>query len=137
MAISKSKQKKLIKYAKKVRPLTWILAILFLAVGVGGGYLAVSQVCKNDCIEVVGQKEIVYTVGAGTTPYTDEGIKVILFGKDCSENVTVESNMDLVNGEYQIDLSEEYDYFIKYTIKHFKVGTVIKYRTITVEEVQP
>ena len=137
MAITKSQQRKIKKYAKKVKPLTWILAIAFLLVGAGAGYLTITQVCKNDTIEVLGNKAITYTVGAGTTTYTDEGIKAIVFGKDISSDVIVESNLEKVGAAYEIDLSTAGDYYIKYTINHFKFGTVVKYRTITVEEVQP
>ena len=137
MALTKSQQNKVKKYAKKVKPLTWILAIVFLAVGAGAGYLTITQVCKNDTIEVLGTKAITYNTGAGTVAYTDEGIKAIVFGQDVSESVEIESNLEKVGDQYQIDLSTEGDYYIKYTITHFKFGTVVKYRTITVEEVQP
>ncbi|MFQ6749368.1 MAG: hypothetical protein ACLRFR_00820 [Clostridia bacterium] len=137
MAITKSQQRKIKKYAKKIKPLTWILAIAFLAVGAGAGYLTITQVCKNDTIEVLGTKAITYTVGTGTTTYADEGIQAIVFGKDISSDVIVESNLEKVGAGYEIDLSTPGDYYIKYTINHFKFGTVVKYRTITVEEVQP
>ena len=137
MAITKSQQRKIKKYAKKIKPLTWILAIAFLVVGAGAGYLTITQVCKNDTIEVLGTQAITYTVGTGTTTYADEGIQAIVFGKDISSDVIVESNLDKVGENYQIDLSTPGDYYIKYTINHFKFGTVVKYRTITVEEVQP
>ena len=138
MALTKSEKNKLKKSLKKISPLTIFLIVLFLALGIGAGWFTMSTICKNDAVELLGTKEIVLTVGTGTHTYTDEGIKAIAFGKDISSTVKIESNIgEPVNGVFTIDLTTEGDYYIKYTISHFKFGEVVKYRTIIVEEVTP
>ena len=138
MALTKSEKNKIKKSLKKVSPLTICLIVLFLALGIGAGWFAMSTICKNDTVELLGTKEIVLTVGTSTHEYTDEGIKAVAFGQDISQNVKIESNLgEAVNGVYTIDLTTEGDYYIKYTISHFKFGEVVKYRTIIVEEVTP
>lgn len=137
MALTKSQKNKIKKSLKKVSTLTIFLAVLFLALGIGAGYFAVSTICKNDTVEVLGQKEITLNIASGTYAYTDEGFKAIAFGQDISQNVKITSNLTETNGVYTIDLTEPGEYYIKYTINHFKFGEVVKYRTITVEEVTP
>ena len=134
MGLTKYEQKKILKTAKKFSPITIVLLIAFFAFGLLTGFLAMGQVCKNDTIEVLGQKAITYQVGTGTTTYTEEGIKAVAFGEDISASVEIDSNLPNQNGVYEIDLTEEGEYYIKYTLNHLKFGTVVKYRTITVQE---
>ncbi|MBR5012735.1 MAG: hypothetical protein IKY15_02215 [Clostridia bacterium] len=133
MGLTKSEQKKILKAARKISPITIVLLLAFFAFGLATGFLAMGQVCKNDTVEVLGQKAITYQVGTGTTTYTEEGIKAVAFGEDISASVEIESNLVGNNGVYEIDLTEEGEYYIKYTFNHLKFGTVVKYRTITVE----
>lgn len=133
MGLTKSEQKKILKTAKKISPITIVLLVAFFAFGLITGFLAMGQVCKNDTIEVLGQKAITYQVGTGSTTYTEEGIKAIAFGEDISASVEIDSNLPNQNGIYEIDLTEEGEYYIKYTFNHLKFGTVIKYRTISVQ----
>ena len=133
MGLTKYEQKKILKTARKISPVTIVLLIAFFAFGLLTGFLAMGQVCKNDTIEVLGQKAITYQVGTGTTTYTEEGIKAVAFGEDISASVEIDSNLPNQNGVYEIDLTEEGEYYIKYTFNHLKFGTVIKYRTISVQ----
>ena len=133
MGLTKYEQKKILKTARKISPVTIVLLIAFFAFGLLTGFLAMGQVCKNDTIEVLGQKAITYQVGTGTTTYTEEGIKAVAFGEDISASVEIDSNLPNQNGIYEIDLTEEGEYYIKYTFNHLKFGTVIKYRTISVQ----
>ena len=137
MGLTKYEQKKILKTAKKISPVTIVLLVAFFAFGLLTGFLAMGQVCKNDTVEVLGQKEITLNIASGTYAYTDEGFKAIAFGQDISQNVKITSNLTETNGVYTIDLTEPGEYYIKYTINHFKFGEVVKYRTITVEEVTP
>lgn len=137
MALTKSEKNKIKKNVRKMGSLTIFLAVLFLVLGAGAGYFTISTICKNDTVEVLGNKEIVLTGGSSTETYVDEGFKAVAFGKNISKNVQIESNLPNENGVYTIDLSAEGEYYIKYTIKHFKFGEVVKYRTIIVEEVTP
>ena len=138
MTLSKSQQKQIKKFTKKVGTLTIVLAVAFLALGAGAGYFAISTITQNDKIQVLGQTEIVYQVQGGTTTYIDDGILAIVWGQNISDSVQIDdSTLTGTNGTYEIDLSKPGDYYIKYTISHFSFGTVVKYRTITVEEVQP
>ena len=99
MGLTKYEQKKILKTAKKISPVTIVLLVAFFAFGLLTGFLAMGQVCKNDTVELLGEASYTYQVGTGTTTYTEEG-----------------------------------EYYIKYTFNHLKFGTVVKYRTITVQE---
>lgn len=134
MALTKYEQKKILKTAKKISPVTIVLLVAFFAFGLLTGFLAMGQVCKNDTVELLGEASYTYQVGTGTTTYTEEGVKAVAFGEDISASVEIESNLTGNNGVYEIDLTEEGEYYIKYTFNHLKFGTVVKYRTITVQE---
>ena len=136
MGLTKYEQKKILKTAKKISPVTIVLLVAFFAFGLLTGFLAMGQVCKNDTVEVIGQKALTYQVNTatGATTYTDEGIKAVAFGEDISSSVEIDSNLPNQNGVYEIDLTEEGEYYIKYTLNHLKFGTVVKYRTISVME---
>lgn len=134
MGLTKYEQKKILKTAKKISPVTIVLLVAFFAFGLLTGFLAMGQVCKNDTVELLGEASYTYQVGTGTTTYTEEGVKAVAFGEDISASVEIESNLTGNNGVYEIDLTEEGEYYIKYTFNHLKFGTVVKYRTITVQE---
>ena len=134
MGLTKYEQKKILKTAKKISPVTIVLLVAFFAFGLLTGFLAMGQVCKNDTVELLGEASYTYQVGTGTTTYTEEGVKAVAFGEDISTSVEIESNLTGNNGVYEIDLTEEGEYYIKYTFNHLKFGTVVKYRTITVQE---
>lgn len=133
MGLTKYEQKKILKTAKKISPVTIVLLVAFFAFGLLTGFLAMGQVCKNDTIELIGDSAYIYQIGTGSTTYTEEGIKAVAFGEDISASVDIDSNLPNQNGVYEIDLTEEGEYYIKYTVNHLKFGTVIKYRTITVQ----
>ena len=113
-----------------------VVAILVaLAVSIVGGVATEKLVTKNDCFALVGEKEYVIEVGDQNSSYTysEEGFKVISFGKDMSDKVTVTTNMTRNdNGTYSIDTSEEGDYYIMYTVDSLKYGKIKRVRTFTV-----
>ena len=103
--------------------LKMILVILILAIFIVAGYFSCYAICKNDRFEILGQEVVVLTVGDS---YVDEGAAAIAFGKDISDKIVVEDNID-----YQTPGS----YFIKYTVDNFRYRGVIRYRQVIIEEV--
>ena len=121
--IEKKIKNKVEKSAKK-RPLTFLLMVaLLLGCGVGG-YFTASAICKNDCFEIIGEKEVVLTVGE---TFVDEGARAISFGRDISDKIVVAENT--------VDTEKAGQYYIKYTVDDFRFKGVERYRIVIVEEV--
>lgn len=132
--LTKSQQKALEKQLKKVNPVYWVLVFVFLIVGAVAGYFAVTNLTKNDLIELNGETTRTYFIDEGVSTYVDEGVKAIIFGKELSkDNIKIESNLQQTESGFIIPLNEENIYYIKYTINHITFGEVVKYRTIIVE----
>ncbi len=113
--------KKRTKNKKRPVFLTLLLAI-FVLFG-AGGYFTFRQITKNDEFTLVGEKEVVLSVGE---VYQEKGAKVISFGKDKSAQVVIESN---------VDTSVAGRYYVKYQVKDFRFKSVVRYRYVIVEEV--
>ena len=122
-AKTKKKVQKEVKSHIKKKP--WlILVVIFLAVAAVGGFFVAQTITKNDTFELIGEKTIYLYVGDS---YQDEGAKAISFGRDVSENIESENNINTeVAGEY----------YVKYTIKDIRFGNVCRYRYVIVQEVQ-
>lgn len=105
---------------KRTHGLTIFLSLLFLVVGAVGGWFAYSTISKNDTFEIVGKTEV--TLALGET-YTEEGCKVVAFGKDLTSSVKVESDLDI---------NTEGTYYVVYTIDNFKFKNIQKVRVINV-----
>ena len=114
----KSKIEKTIDKQKKAHPVAFLLVVLFLLAGAVAGYFTVKHLTKNDKFELVGAKTI--TLRLGET-YEDEAAVAISFGRDVSEKIKVENNINNL---------EAGRYYIKYTIDDLRFGGVIKYRYI-------
>ena len=72
-------------------------------------------------------------MGSESFVYNDRGATVIEFGKDISDKVTVETNMqDLGGGKYTADTTVPGKYYIKYTVESHKYGEVCRIRTFVV-----
>ena len=81
---------------------------------------------KNDCFILDGKDEITLQIGE---KYTDEGAKVIAFGKDDASKIKTETNMKRNNdGTYYSN--EEGTFYIKYTVNNLKYGTIFKVQKI-------
>lgn len=125
--LDKKDVKKLGKSAKKVGIKGVFIALAFLivgaAVGAGGWWI----VCRNDCFDIVGSSEVFITTAE---KYVDEGVKVIAFGKDVSDDVTIETNLSKdENGEY---FGEVGRYYIKYISTNFKYNTLFKVEKVRI-----
>lgn len=98
------------------------LVILFVFVigAIVGGYFTAGYITRNDVFEVIGNKEV--TISLGET-YQDEGAKAISFGKDISDKIVSEEN---------IDYSTAGEYYIKYTVDDIRYNGIERYRIIII-----
>ena len=122
----KSQQNKAKRTLKKLSPVTFFVAVLFLAIGAAGGWFGVKFLTKNDCFILNGKDEITLTVGA---KYIDEGANVIEFGKDIAAKVSVETNMDK-NQDGSYTSNEVGTFYMVYTVDSIKYGTIFKVQKI-------
>ena len=123
---SKRTSKKINKQLKKVSPTAIMLAILLLVVGAVGGFFAVKVLTKNDCFVLNGKDEITLTLGE---TYTDEGAKVIAFGKDDADKVVMETNLTK-NEDGTFSAAEVGTYYITYNVNNLKYGSIFKVQKI-------
>ena len=125
---SKAKSK-----AKRVHTATWVFAALALLVGIGVGVGACAFVCRDDCFKLKGDANYTVAIGADIT-YSDEGVKIISFGRDISADVEIDTNLKKVGeGKYKVDTSKPTEYYIIYTVEDAKYGDIQRVRTITVK----
>lgn len=118
--------KKVEKQIKKLGVGILLLAAVFLVFGAVGGFFAVKFVSKNDCFILNGKDEITLQIGE---KYTDEGAKVIAFGKNDENKLKVETKLkEESDGVYYAE--EEGTYYIIYTVDNFKYGTLFKIQKI-------
>jgi len=103
-----------------------MLAIFLLAVGVVGGYFGVQYLSRNDCFNIVGAEEITLEIGE---TYLDEGVKVVAFGVDETDNVEIETNLKK-NNDGKFYAQTEGTYFIKYSVNNIKYGSIFKVQKI-------
>ena len=121
--MARNYKKQAVKAIKKTHLATIVCVVVFLAVGIVGGFFAYNHFTKDDKFELIGEKDIVLTVG---DTFVDEGYVVSAFGKDISDTVVVTG---------AVDTSQEGVYVLTYTSSHIKYKDVKKCRVITVEEV--
>ena len=94
-------KRKLQKLVKKTNKTTLILAILFLLFGIGGGIGTVWYITKNDTFTLNGDSEIVLNVG---DTYIEQNAVAIAFGKDISNGVQIEGEVDTTKeGEFVLE----------------------------------
>ena len=107
------------KEMRRQHPATLIVPILFLVIGLVLGYGAVTLLrTSDDGLSLVGEKAITLSVGESYT-YTEEGYRLLCFGKDFSSSVAVDTNMtENADGTYTPDTSVEGVYYIAYTSEH-------------------
>ena len=109
------------KKIKNLHPLTKVLAVLFLLIGIAAGVFACSFLSKNDRFVLTGSTQI--SIDAGTPyVYVEEGYEAVAFGMDCAGKVQVEAGKGITtdaNGNYVIP-AEEGVYTLTYTVNSFK-----------------
>ena len=132
----KCRAKKEIKSTAKRISIGGIIAIILtLIVSVVAGIFTEKLITKNDCFVLTGEKDYVFELGESgdTFTYVEEGFKVVSFGKDISDKVSIKTNMTKnEDGTYTIDISQEGDYYMIYTVDSKKYGEIKRVRTFTV-----
>ena len=123
---SKRTSKKVNKELKKLSVGAILVAVMLLVVGAVGGFFGLKVVMKNDCFVLNGQDEI--TLQLGKT-YTDEGAKVIAFGKDDANKVTIETNLTK-NEDGSYTAEEVGTYYMVYKVENLKYGKLFKVQKI-------
>ena len=135
---AKSRAKRKTKsYAKKkmrrANLLTVAIAVLALIAGVVVGVFAYKHICRHDRFELRGQKEIRIELNESEFFYYDDGVELVEFGKDLSDEVEVQTNMTYLGGDkYTVDTTVPGKYYVKYTVDSPKYGEVCRIRTIIV-----
>ena len=120
---------------KRVNPFVLVLWVVLFAGAVFGGYFTHKTITKNDCFKLLGKKEISIQIGSSFT-YTDEGVKILSFGRDLKDKVEIETNLTKNDdGTYTLDTSEAGEYYMIYTVDDIKYGKIQRVRVFIVEEV--
>lgn len=109
--------------SKKFNVLVFIL-LISLVLGAGIGYFIGFTLIKNDKFIINGESTIEIYIGQ---TYEDEGATAISFGKDVSNKIKTENN---------INTAEEGQYYIKYTVDNIRYKGVERYRVIIVKPLQ-
>ena len=118
---------------RKIHPFSYVLWILFLILGIVGGYFLSQAICEKDQFRLLGDDEIIVSVGEDFV-YEDDGVRLISFGKDLSSRVTVTTDMEEIDDTtFTCDTSREGRYHIKYTVDEGRYRKVCRIRTITVK----
>ena len=143
---NKKVNKTINKKVKKIGIKAILIILLVTLIGGGIGLGACWFVSRNDCFEIVGMEEITLTLkdeestefGEGNI-YYDEGVKVVSFGRDISEDVYVETNLKQhTDGGYYADEVGTYYMIYKVNdIKYGKIFTIQRIRLITFVESAP
>ncbi len=124
--VAKNGAKAVQKVGKNAGGKTILIVAIFLVVGILLGAGVWWLVCKDDCFELVGQEEVVLTLDE---VYVDEGVRVVAFGKDESENITIETNLQMdENGNFSS--GEVGTFYITYKSECFKYGTLFKVQKV-------
>lgn len=124
--IDKNSQNKIKKSIKGKGAKALFLAFVFFLIGIGGGIGAWYIVCKDDCFYLLGQEDVVLTLNE---KYTDEGVKIIAFGKDDSKNYEIETNL-LIDDYGNYYSNEVGTFYIKYISKNLKYNTFFKVQKV-------
>ena len=112
----------LAKGIKKTKAKGIIAFILCFIIGFGIGFGGYLFLCKDDCFEIVGGDELVLTLDEA---YHEQGVKIIEFGRDISDQVQIEMDKNLKldeNGK----TTQVGTYYIKYTTNTLKYGIIFK-----------
>lgn len=132
------------KAIKKTDSKTKILALIMLIIGLFVGVLGAYVITRNDCFELLGENEITLEMQVADNDtgllgtYREDGVKVVSFGKDVSDTLTVEIDSKFIdNHDGTYSATQVGTYYIKYhsnSLKYGKIFTVEKIRLITFVE---
>ncbi len=124
VVVNEKVAKKSVKAVKKSGSILIVVLCLFVGVLLGAGAWWI--VCRDDCFDLVGVEEIMLTLDEA---YVDEGVYVVAFGKDQSDNITIETNLQIdENGNYTS--SEVGTFYITYKSECFKYGKLFKIQKV-------
>lgn len=123
--VSKKSAKQVERKMKKAGPIAVLVIVVFFVVGLLGGYLTFLLTSSNDRFDMLGEEEITLTLDE---KYIDEGVKIIEFGKDISENVEYDTNLLSDGNEFYAE--EVGTYYIKYSVDSFKYGKIFKIQKV-------
>lgn len=119
--------------ARRLHPITSFICLLALVGGAVLGAYAYEYVCQDDCFVVLGEKENAVELNTVNFTYYDDGVRIVEFGRNISDNVVVETNMiKLGNGAYTVNTTVPGRYYIKYAVDSPKYEKVTKIRTFVV-----
>lgn len=120
-----AQRKKLKKAISKFHFATKVVIVLFLLVGMFIGFEVCSWISLQDRFTLKGSSAFSLDVGSSgsTYLYAEEGIDAICFGRDVSDKMQVETDLEKDNeGRYIIPTDKEGVYTITYTVDCFKFG---------------
>lgn len=119
---------------KKIHPLSFVIWILVVAIGLGAGFGAATLLCRNDRFVLNGKTEMRVPIQEGKVyEYTDRGATVISFGRNRSDEVKVSTNMEQIDPKtYSFDASKEGVYYMIYTVEDERFGEIRRVRTFYV-----
>ncbi len=123
--VSKKSAKQVERKMKKAGPIAVLVIVVFFVVGLLGGYLTFLLTSSHDCFDMLGEEEVTLTLDE---KYIDEGVKIIEFGKDISENVEYDTNLLSDGNEFYAE--EVGTYYIKYSVDSFKYGKIFKIQKV-------
>lgn len=123
--LSKKTTKQLERKINKTGPITALAIVIFFVVGLLAGYLTFLLTSSRDCFDMLGEEEITLTLNE---KYTDEGVKIIEFGRDISQNVEYDTNLLATGNEFYAE--EVGTYYIKYSVNSFKYGKIFKIQKV-------
>lgn len=125
----KPKKRQINKAKKAVKGIGakgWLAAILVLIFGIGVGLGSFFLMCKNDNFELVGKDELIITT---SEKYTDDGVKIVAFGKDISNEVKIDTDMKIdEEGNFYSDVIGTH--YITYYTTELKYGSIFKVQKI-------
>lgn len=114
------RKKKLKNELKKAHKKHFLLALLFLVIGIGAGFGATYFLTRNDVFKLNGETEITLNVG---DEYVEQGAKIVAFGKDISSSVKVEGT---------VDTTKAGRYVLKYTVDNIRYNGYTLYKLVIV-----
>ena len=132
------------KKPRKKKNLTMFLVVIFLIIGVVGGFFGAKYILRDDVYEMVkyenGECDVVISGSEEEglpTKYVERGVKCVAFGKDYSSKYTVKYyyRNDLSNDEVEVesvDTGVAGMYYAVYEVPTLKYKTVKLIRNITV-----
>ena len=130
--LTKQVKKKARKTVKTMNTGILMISVLFLVVGVAIGSYSAAALTENDCFALLGPKEITIKVNDSFN-YQDEGVKIVSFGRDISNQVVINTSLPKdEQGKYIVDTSTPGIYTITYTVNDIKYGHIQRIRSIRI-----